>query len=81
MTFMDVLHECISNRDLVSEFDRLTGHHLSRVEKRTALDIAIDQACGRDDAAMADFVAFVRECIWDRFASDEYLNSIREAGL
>ena len=64
MTFQDCLYHCIANKELVREFNRLSGHHLG--ERRDGITKAIDEACHFDPdmEAMPDFVAFVYECIW-----------------
>lgn len=64
MTFEDCCKECVDNKELVKEFNRLSGTHLG--ELRTGIQIAIDKACGYDPdkAAMPKFIEFVRDCIW-----------------
>jgi hypothetical protein len=60
--------ECLavasSTPDLVSEFDRLTGHNLSRTG--SPIDLAIDDASGRTEAGAKEFIEFVRDCIFYR---------------
>lgn len=63
-TLLDCLHAAIDNEDLVREFDRLSGTHLSKVHLRSPLDAMIDEATGRDADAIDQFVAFVIVCIW-----------------
>ena len=67
MTFWDCVNVCAGEASLVEQFDRLTGHHLSKLHLRTGLDQMIDEATGRDQAAMVDFLNFVWDCIWTRF--------------
>ena len=57
--FADVVRHCAANRELVSEFNRLTGHKL--FQARTPIEIAIDNACQHDPDAegMPDFLQFV----------------------
>ena len=64
MNFTQCCQECIANKELVHEWNRLTGHHLG--ERRNPIDKAIDDACGYDPdmEAMPDFVNFVYEYIW-----------------
>ena len=53
-------------KELVSEFNRLTGHQMG--VPRSGLDKAIDKACGRDPDVEA-FPDFVKLCqmIWDSY--------------
>lgn len=69
MSFTDVLFECIGNKKLISEFNRLTGFHMG--ERSAPLQSAIDDACGYDPdkEAFPEFVAFVHECIWQPLVS------------
>jgi len=64
MNFFDCLFHCANNKELVSNFDRLTGHNLSL--RGSNLDLAIDKATGRLDSGLADFIDFVRDVIWNR---------------
>lgn len=59
--FADVVRYCTDNAELVSEFNRLTGHALFKA--RTPIEIVIDEACKHDPDAegMPDFIKFV----WD----------------
>lgn len=62
--FADVVRYCATNGELVSEFNRLTGHKLFK--ERTPIEIAIDNACQHDPDAegMPDFLQFVWDCIF-----------------
>jgi len=64
MTFIDACKECISTKDFVEQWNRMTGHKLGF--PRTGIEMAIDKACGYDPdmKAMPDFVDFVYEYIW-----------------
>lgn len=64
LTFFDVLTECIGNRELVGEFDRLSGSNLSG--RGAPIERMIDEATGRNDADLAAFVNFVFECVFIR---------------
>lgn len=64
VTLEDCVLECARVPELVREFDRLSGTHLSKVGQRNGLDTLIDQATGRDDAAMGKFVEFVLWAVW-----------------
>ena len=70
VTFADCVAQAVAAPKLVSEFDRLTGHHLSTIGRRTGLDRMIDDATGRDAAACNDFLAFVWDCVWIRLPPD-----------
>lgn len=62
MDFEQVLQHCAGNKDLVTQFDRLTGSNLSL--KGSPIDVAIDKASGRTNAELASFIAFVFEFVW-----------------
>lgn len=63
-TFIECLVVAANTPELVAEFDRLTGHNLSR--NGSQLELMIDDSTGRTDDGVKDFVCFVRECIYDR---------------
>jgi hypothetical protein len=71
MTFEDTCKFCLECKELVREWNRLTGHKL-RVS-RSPIIMAIDRACGYDPhtEAMAEFVDFVYEFIWLPLAERE----------
>jgi hypothetical protein len=64
MTFNEVCSFCLSQKNFVREWNRMTGHKLG--VSRTPIETAIDKACGYDpnEKAMLEFVEFVREYIW-----------------
>ena len=64
MTFLEVCHECISNKELITHWNRLTGNKLGT--HRDPITTLIDKACGYDPdmEAMPDFINFVYEYIW-----------------
>jgi hypothetical protein len=64
MTFEEVLLYCADQPEFVREFDRLYGAHLSTLDRRSGLDAMIDEATGRDTAALDKFAAFVLEFVW-----------------
>jgi hypothetical protein len=68
MTFDECVIECARNKDLVAEFDRLTGSNLSM--KGTGLDVNIDIASGRYEMDVKKFVQFVKDTVWDRMVDD-----------
>jgi hypothetical protein len=63
-TILECLVAAANSPNLVSEFDRLTGNNLSR--KGSPLDLAIDDASGRTDTGISDFIRFVDDCIYQR---------------
>ncbi len=71
MTFQDCVLECSKNKSLVSEFDRLQGTHLSSLDRRKPIEQMIDEATGRDRAALEKFVCFVYECVWIRIPREK----------
>ena len=64
LTLEDCLLAAAGESELVAEFDRLTGHNLSR--KGSSLDLMIDDATGRTEEGLRDFSQFVYECIYTR---------------
>jgi hypothetical protein len=75
MTFNDCVIECCQHRELIKQFDRLTGCHVSNVllDTRAPIVKMIDGATGYqkvlDKQAHEDiqmYIAFIFECIWLR---------------
>lgn len=64
MTFEECCSECLNNKYLVDEFNRLTNSGIGL--KRNDIIMAIDKACGYDPNKedMPKFVAFVYNFIW-----------------
>lgn len=60
--FLDCLREAVHDPEFVAEFDRLTGHNLSR--HGTGLDLMIDDASGRTEAGIREFCEFVRDHVY-----------------
>jgi len=62
--FAKVVVTALCQPELVSEFNRLTGHHLQ--QRRTPIEAAIDDACGYDPdgEAMPDFLQFIWNYIY-----------------
>ena len=46
LTFPAVAVECLANRELVREFNRLSGTHLLEGNKRAPIEKMIDEATG-----------------------------------
>jgi hypothetical protein len=64
VTFVDCVRQAFSTPELIAEFDRLSKSNLSR--HGAGLDLMIDDATGRRDTDLEQFIRFVREFIWDR---------------
>lgn len=64
MTFSECCEKCITNKEFVNEFNRLTGNHIG--ERRSPIEKAIDNACGYDPdkLAMPAFCDFVFNFVW-----------------
>ncbi len=64
MTFQECCAVCLDNNEFLSQFNRLTENSIGK--PRTGIEIAIDNACGRDPDkdGMKDFCKFVFEFIW-----------------
>lgn len=62
--FAETVVFCAGDKELVRQFNRLSGHHLGEI--RAPIQMMIDNACGFDpDAdAMPDFERFVWDCIF-----------------
>lgn len=64
MTFEECCSECIANKELLREYNRLKVTHLGG--HRDGITKAIDDACGYDPdvESIPEFVKFVYECVW-----------------
>lgn len=62
ITFYDCLMKCANTPDLITQFDRLWKTNLS--SRGSPLDLMIDEACGRLEGDLVEFINFVYECIW-----------------
>jgi len=70
VTFWDCVREAARQPGFVELFDRLTGHHLAQLAKRSPLDAMIDEATGRDREEVIAFLAFVWETVYTRLPAD-----------
>lgn len=61
-SFAHVVRICAENRQLIAEFDRLTGANLSM--KGTPINLMIDDATGKLQHDVAQFVDFVHDYVW-----------------
>ena len=64
LTFGDCLAAAARQPELVREFDRLAGTHLSTLDSRRPIDAMIDEASGRDREAVLKFAAFVFDAVY-----------------
>ena len=77
MTFLEVLTECSMNKELVKQFNRLSGTNLSFEDKREPIERMVDDATGYNNPfknkheEMIQFIRFVFECVWDRLHIEE----------
>ena len=71
MDFYECVMVCAREPEPVAQFDRLTGHHLATLHKRSGLDAMIDKATGRDAAALSKFLDFVWDCIYTRIPIED----------
>lgn len=62
MTFEEVVKHAAANKELVAQYDRLSGTNLSL--KGSPIDVQIDLATGRIESEVPDFVDFVYRAIW-----------------
>ena len=62
--FIECLSVSADNKELVKEFDRLTGFNLSL--KGSPITIAVDSSTGFLDEGLREFVKFVYECVYLR---------------
>ena len=66
MTFKECVLHCSEDSELLTQFDRLYGTHLSTMDRRSPIEKMIDESTGRDKEALEKFVDFVYDCIWMR---------------
>lgn len=76
MTFYDCLLECATNKELIFQFNRLSGCNLGP-DNRTQLEKMIDAATGYDnelkqkqDDELYQFIEFVYDVIWLTFQNN-----------
>jgi len=62
--FIETLLVCADTKELVEQYDRLNNSNLSL--KGSTLDLKIDEATGRLDYEVEQFVIFVYEYIYQR---------------
>lgn len=60
--------ECWDNAEFMTQYRRLSGHKLGRVQRST-IERMVDEACGHDPTALNDtevreFLEFVRNYVW-----------------
>jgi len=62
MTFAEVVQVAAANKELVAQYDRLSGTNLSL--RGSPIEVQIDLATGRIKSEVPGFVEFVHETIW-----------------
>lgn len=65
--FINTLIYCINETEMVQEYDRLTGSNLSL--RGTPIDLLIDEATGRLDDELREFIYFIYDCVYTRVPS------------
>jgi hypothetical protein len=64
LAFARCLALCLTDPDLIEQYDRLRGTNLGL--NGSPLDLMVDATTGRSEADVAGFLAFVKDCVWDR---------------
>ncbi len=65
-TFEDVCRMAIKDPEFVTNYDRLTGNHLSALMGRTPIEQMMDKNTGFECSEMGKFCDFIYEFIWCR---------------
>jgi hypothetical protein len=73
VSFLTCLEECIENKELVSNYDRLRGTNLSL--RGDALSLAIDKASGRIEKEFEDYVEFCFETVFMTLPEQQFSES------
>lgn len=68
VSFLECLELCIQQRDLIAQWERISGKKLVASNQ---LDRMIDASTGYDVAVMGEFVDFVYEYVWQTFGPVE----------
>lgn len=64
--FIEVVMHCTKNRELVKEYDRLTGSSLGSILSASPINRMVDEGTGRTKQEMGKFAGFVFEMVWLR---------------
>jgi hypothetical protein len=62
--FWVCLTECVNNRELIEQYDRLRGTNLSG--NGSPIAVLVDQSTGKLEEEFRGFVEFVREDVYER---------------
>ena len=76
ITFTRCVVEALLDEEMVESFDQLRGTNLAL--RGSPLERLIDLEAGRFEAELGLFVAFVRDCVWDRLPPEA--RACREPG-
>lgn len=68
MTFEECFIHCLNDHELLKEFDRLRGTSLSG--SGSLMSELVDVASGKRTLDLAEFLKFVKECVWDRMPQE-----------
>lgn len=77
MDYTDALIEALTNKELISEYDRLWGTSLGECIKAMGtggLNYQIDLATGRTKDEIQKFDMFFYEFVWSRLPKDAFVN-------
>ena len=69
MYFYEFLMQCAGNKELVLEFDRLSGSNLSL--EGPPINFMIDKATGKLEDDLGLFRDFIYDCVWSRLPEVE----------
>jgi hypothetical protein len=75
-TFPDCVEYCLSQKELIEQYNRLTGSKIGVKSTPTALETLIDESCGYtpglDEKEYFKFFEFVRDVIWTRLPAEAF---------
>ena len=73
LTYLECLHACTFNPELVAEFNRLSGYDFGESARRSPIQVMIDEVTEFDEVvrererkAFRQFALFVKDVVWDR---------------
>ena len=66
--FLAAVHVCAADQPLIAQFDRLSNANLAL--RGATIDLLVDQASGRQDDDIQQFIEFCAQAVWARL-SDE----------
>lgn len=69
LTLETIVDQCLGNKEMVAEFDRLSGTNLSR--RGNPLELMIDEATDRNEVELHMFAEFVMDVVIMRLDARE----------